>query len=112
MTELEREDQCVSTNSNNTEDSGVGSFSGSVNKCEAVEGRGEVRGEMTHNKDQITTKQRRTKFPDIGVTNYADGEEIINTLTSRSYQGKGEWEHHFALSRQNHINIKFSLTSW
>ena len=65
--EREREDHCVSTNSNNTEDSGVSSFSGSG---------GEVT--VTNNKE-ITTKQRRTKFPDIGVTNYTDGKEIIIT---------------------------------
>ena len=97
MTELDREDHCVSTNSNNTEDSGVGSFSGSVNKCEAVEGRGEARGEMTHDKDQITTKQRRAKFPDIGVTNYTDGKKIITTcfpLLSR--EGRGGGRHHFS----------------
>ena len=89
MTELDREDHCVSTNSNNTEDSGVGSFSGSVNKCEGVEGRGEGRGEMTNNKDQITTKQRRTKFPDIGVTNYTDGKKIISTCYQRRGGGVG-----------------------
>ena len=73
MTELDREDHCVSTNSNNTEDSGVGSFSGSVNKCEAVEVTD------SNASQQITTKQRGTKFPDIGVTNYTDGKKIIST---------------------------------
>ena len=80
--EREREDHCVSTTSNNTEDSGVGSFSGSVSKAEVVEGRGEMR---TDNKE-ITSKQRRTKFPDIGVTNYTDGKEIISTCFL-SYEG-------------------------
>ena len=87
MTELDREDHCVSTNSNNTEDSGVGSFSGSVSKAEVVEGRGEMR---TDNKE-ITSKQRRTKFPDIGVTNYTDGKKIISTCSPllSSRQGAG-----------------------
>ena len=79
MTELEREDNCVSTNSNNTEDSGLGSFTGSVRACEGAEGKQEI----------TTSKQRRTKFPDIGVTNYTDGEEIITVLASLSYQGGG-----------------------
>ena len=83
MTELDREDNCVSTNSNNTEDSGLGSFTGSVNKAE-----GEGRGEMADIKEEITStqQQRRTKFPDIGVTNYTDGKEIISTCFL-SYEG-------------------------
>ena len=96
--EREREDHCVSTNSNNTEDSGVSSFSGSVSRGEG----GEVT--VTNNKE-ITTKQRRAKFPDIGVTNYTDGKEIISTcfpppITERWWGGRK-----LLVSRQD--NIKY-----
>ena len=68
--DLEREN-CGSSTSNNTSDSGVGSMSWGSGRAGEGEGGG---------KYEITNTETRTKFPDIPVTsNYTDGEQIITT---------------------------------